>query len=163
MMPVDFESANDRQMETGRLKLRYEPIPRLDDPEYFRHFTLSRFDGQSFALLNYPDFEPWSARFDTPTDLETGYYMLATGQPPGRRQRAGKRVVPQHRAEPDDRNRSTDARQLGSGPRDRQFQLRIEIHRRPDRPGDLGAAHRGTPAISWSDWSASGRNPPIMR
>lgn len=66
-------------METGRLKLRYEPIPRLDDPEYFRHFTLSRFDGQSFALLNYPDFEPWSARFDTPTDLETGYYMLATG------------------------------------------------------------------------------------
>ena len=78
-VPVDFESANDRQMETGRLKLRYEPIPRLDDPEYFRHFTLSRFDGQSFALLNYPDFEPWSARFDTPTDLETGYYMLATG------------------------------------------------------------------------------------
>ena len=78
-VPVDFESANDRQLETGRLKLRYEPIPRLDDPEYFRHFTLSRFDGQSFALLNYPDFEPWSARFDTPTDLETGYYMLATG------------------------------------------------------------------------------------
>ena len=66
------------------------------------------------------------------------------GQPPGRRQRACKSVVPLHRAEPDDRNRSTDARQLGSGPRDRQFQLRIEIHRRPDRPGDLGAAHRGT-------------------
>ena len=129
-VPVDFESANDRQMETGRLKLRYEPIPRLDDPEYFRHFTLSRFDGQSFALLNYRDFEPWSARFDTPTDLETGYYMLATGS----RLADGSvlanvsflNIGPNRTTETDLPMRDNSE----VGPRDRQFQLRIESHRR---------------------------------
>lgn len=76
---VDFEAADDRRLETGRLKLGYAPIPRLDDPEYFRHYTLSRFDGNSFSLLNYPDFENWSKLFRTPADLEIGYYMLVTG------------------------------------------------------------------------------------
>ena len=56
-VPVDFDAAGNRELETGRLQLNYAPIPRLDDPEYFRHFSLSRFDGQSFSLLNYPDFE----------------------------------------------------------------------------------------------------------
>ena len=75
-VPVDFDAAGNRELETGRLQLNYAPIPRLDDPEYFRHFSLSRFDGQSFSLLNYPDFERWSELFRAPADLETGYYML---------------------------------------------------------------------------------------
>lgn len=79
MCPVDFDAAGNRELETGRLQLNYAPIPRLDDPEYFRHFSLSRFDGQSFSLLNYPDFERWSELFRAPADLETGYYMLVTG------------------------------------------------------------------------------------
>ena len=78
-VPVDFDAAGNRELETGRLQLNYAPIPRLDDPEYFRHFSLSRFDGQSFSLLNYPDFERWSELFRAPADLETGYYMLVTG------------------------------------------------------------------------------------
>ena len=78
-VPVDFDAAGNRELETGRLQLNYAPIPRLDDPEYFRHFSLSRFDGQSFSLLNYPDFERWSELFQAPADLETGYYMLVTG------------------------------------------------------------------------------------
>ena len=78
-VPVDFDAAGSRELETGRLQLNYAPIPRLDDPEYFRHFSLSRFDGQSFSLLNYPDFERWSELFRAPADLETGYYMLVTG------------------------------------------------------------------------------------
>lgn len=76
---VDFDAAGDRQLETGRLVMDYAPIPRLDDPEYFRHFSLSRFDGTSFSLLNYPDFGKWSALFRAPAGLETGYYMLVTG------------------------------------------------------------------------------------
>ena len=76
---VDFEAAGSRELETGRLMLDYAPIPRLDDPEYLRHFSLSRFDGRSFSLLNYPDFGKWSALFRAPADLETGYYMLVTG------------------------------------------------------------------------------------
>lgn len=78
-VPVDFEGSGNRQLETGSLELGYEPIPRLDDPEYFRHYTLSRFDGSSFTLLNYPDFEKWSRLFRDPACVQTGYYMLVTG------------------------------------------------------------------------------------
>ena len=50
---ADFDGGSNEEIRTGSLKLDYAPIQRLDDPEYFRHFTLSKFDGQSFCLLNY--------------------------------------------------------------------------------------------------------------
>lgn len=76
---VDFESGSSEQVTEGKLKLDYEPIPRLDDPSYARHFTLSRFDGEGFALQTYPDFEPWSKLFGQPASLPAGYYMLVSG------------------------------------------------------------------------------------
>lgn len=76
---VDFDGSGSRRFATGMLQLRYAPIPRLDDPEYIRHFTLSRFDGERFSLLNYPDFAKWSTLFRAPAEVETGYYMLTTG------------------------------------------------------------------------------------
>ena len=65
--------------ETGELQLDYKPIPRLDDPEYYRHYTLSVNNGTTFDLLQYPDFEPWSKIFKKPSEVECGYYMLTSG------------------------------------------------------------------------------------
>lgn len=31
-------------MSEGILKATYEPIPRLDNPKYYTHFTLSKYD-----------------------------------------------------------------------------------------------------------------------
>ena len=76
---VDFESGSSEQVAEGTLKLAYSPIPRLDDPAYARHFSLSRFDGEGFALQTYPDFEPWSNLFKDPAVLPAGYYMLVSG------------------------------------------------------------------------------------
>jgi len=76
---VDFGATGNATLETGRLKLAYDPIPRLADPEYIRHYTLSRFDGNTFSLLNYPDFGKWSRLFAAPAELECGYYQLVTG------------------------------------------------------------------------------------
>ena len=76
---VDFESGSSEQVAEGTLKLDYTPIPRLDDPAYARHFSLSRFDGEGFALQTYPDFEPWSKLFKEPAVLPAGYYMLVSG------------------------------------------------------------------------------------
>ncbi len=78
-MVADFESGQSEISSTGKLQLTYSPIPRLNDPEYYRHYSLSKFNGKTFELLNYPDFEKWSELFQTPSDLETGYYLLVTG------------------------------------------------------------------------------------
>ena len=76
---ADFDGGSNEEIRTGSLKLDYAPIQRLDDPEYFRHFTLSKFDGQSFCLLNYPDFEKWSNLFRHPSAIASGYYMMVSG------------------------------------------------------------------------------------
>lgn len=76
---VDFDGGSNEEIRTGSLKVDYAPIQRLDDPEYFRHFTLSKFDGQSFSLLNYPDFEKWSNLFRHPSAIASGYYMMVSG------------------------------------------------------------------------------------
>lgn len=76
---VDFESGSSEQVAEGTLKLAYSPIPRLDDPAYARHFSLSRFDGEGFALQTHPDFEPWSNLFKESAVLPAGYYMLVSG------------------------------------------------------------------------------------
>lgn len=76
---ADFDGGSNEEIRTGSLKVDYAPIQRLDDPEYFRHFTLSKFDGQSFSLLNYPDFEKWSKLFRHPSEIASGYYMMVSG------------------------------------------------------------------------------------
>ena len=79
IVPVDFDGSDESRFDTGKLKLEYISIPRLDDPEYYRHFTLSKFDGASFDLLDYSDASKWSELFMRPAQVEAGYYMLVSG------------------------------------------------------------------------------------
>lgn len=76
---VDFEAAEQEVSPKGRLKLRYTEIPMLDDPKYSVHFTLSKFDGDSFVLLNYGKSDTWSSLFRNPAEMDCGYYMLVSG------------------------------------------------------------------------------------
>lgn len=76
---LDFESGVSGESETGKLQLEYSPISQLNDPEYFRHFTLSKFDADKFSLLNYPDFAKWSSLFKEAFPIEKGYYMMVSG------------------------------------------------------------------------------------
>lgn len=76
---LDFESGVSGAAETGQLQLSYSAIPQLDDPEYLRHFTLSKYNGTGFTLLNYPDFAKWSALFKDASSLDEGYYMMVSG------------------------------------------------------------------------------------
>lgn len=79
-IPVDFEKpAKDARIAEGFLKATYKPIPRLDDPKYYTHFTLSKYENGSFQLLNYPDEATWSSLLKNGTSLEAGYYLLVTG------------------------------------------------------------------------------------
>lgn len=76
---VDFEKGEILTRSQGTLKLDYQPIEQLNDPEYARHFSLSRFDDNTFSLLNYPEFEKWSNLFESPSAVDTGYYMMVSG------------------------------------------------------------------------------------
>lgn len=76
---VDFDSVEQKVSPVGKLKLSYDEIPLLDDPKYYIHFTLSKWDNGTFRLLNYPDSATWKAEFRRGTELECGYYMLVSG------------------------------------------------------------------------------------
>lgn len=76
---VDFNADEQVVAPKGYLRLRYEEIPLLDDPKYQVHFTLSKFDGSTFRLLNYGSSDTWSALFKKPHEMDCGYYMLVSG------------------------------------------------------------------------------------
>ena len=84
---VNFEAVEQRNAQTGTLKLRYTPTPLLDDPKYYHHFSLSRIlDDGTTQLLNYDEGDSgleegssWSNTFQNGTTLDAGTYMLTSG------------------------------------------------------------------------------------
>ena len=76
---VDFDAQQQTVAPQGRLMLKYKEIPMLDDPKYDTHFSLSKFDGETFRLLNYGKGTTWSSNFKKPALMDCGYYMLVSG------------------------------------------------------------------------------------
>ena len=76
---VDFEAAEKTVADTGTLKIRYSPIPMLEDPHYYTHFTLSRYEDGTFVLLNYEESVTWKNTFSKGAVLPEGTYMLTSG------------------------------------------------------------------------------------
>ncbi len=69
-----------RTTPSGKLDLRFTPVGRIDDPKYYAQFSLSKIVNGRPELLGYDDFAPWSTTFAEPQKLDTGEYMLTTGQ-----------------------------------------------------------------------------------
>ena len=82
---VDFEAEQPSIAETGYLDIRYWPIASMPDPKYYTHFSIKKFDGNSFRLLAYDAQDPGIddgmtlSSFEHPTPLEAGYYILTSG------------------------------------------------------------------------------------
>ena len=76
---VDFDSERQEAAPKGRLQLRYDKLPLLDDPKYQTHFSISRFDGASFVLQEYGKSVSWATLFKNPVEMDCGYYMLVSG------------------------------------------------------------------------------------
>ena len=83
---VDFGAAEPVNHAVGYLDLRYEqPIASVADPKYYTHFSIKKFDGNSFKLLAYDAKDPGIddgltlSTFDHPTPLDEGYYILTSG------------------------------------------------------------------------------------
>lgn len=83
---VDFASVSaSTESPTGIFKASYTPIRSLDNPKYYSHFTLSKFNGGVFDLLSYDEGSAesegatWSNLLKNGTKVDAGYYMLTTG------------------------------------------------------------------------------------
>lgn len=63
----------------GRLALTYAPQPHLDNPAYYRHFTLSRLEGGRPALREYGEADTWQSPFAEGVSLDAGTYLLTSG------------------------------------------------------------------------------------
>ncbi len=78
--PTTTNSTNTSTSSTSLLTLTFTPQSHLNNPEYYTHFTLSRYqDDGSFALLNYNEGTRWSQLWKKGTETLPGYYMLTTG------------------------------------------------------------------------------------
>ena len=82
---VDFETAETNSNAVGYLDMVYQPNEATPDPKYYTHFSIKKFDGQSFQLLAYDAQDPGIddgmtlSSFEHPTPLEPGYYILTGG------------------------------------------------------------------------------------
>ena len=82
---VKFEDSEPANNAVGYLNIRYEPIASVADPKYYTHFSIKKFDGQSFRLLAYDAKDPgiddgmMLSSFEHPTPLDEGYYLLTAG------------------------------------------------------------------------------------
>lgn len=82
----DQSQATTVQPKTGTLKMTYTPTSLLKDPNYYTHFTISKFKDGCFSLLSYNEGDvdmgggtSWSTLFKNGQPLDEGYYMLVTG------------------------------------------------------------------------------------
>ncbi len=83
---VLFEESTPQIPAKGILKATYRAVPSLEDPKYYSHFTISRFDKGTFRLLSYNEGDidmgggtTWKNLLEKGTALDAGYYMMVTG------------------------------------------------------------------------------------
>ncbi len=77
---VDFDDRIAQHPVQGRLRLSYEGV-RPQDPVYYTHFTLSRYNGTAFDLLTFDESREttWRRYFKAGQMVDTGYYLLCSG------------------------------------------------------------------------------------
>ncbi|MBQ6770018.1 MAG: transglutaminase domain-containing protein [Bacteroidales bacterium] len=82
---VTFEEENATASGTGYLDIHHLPIAAVADPKYYTHFSIKKWDGNSFRLLAYDAKDPgiddgmMLSAFEKPTPLDEGFYILTAG------------------------------------------------------------------------------------
>lgn len=84
---VSFENTGHKQPQKGSLVASYNAISTNNDPQYYSHYTLAKFDNGDFNTLDFrfrggADMEvgtAWSDLLKSPLSLDEGYYMLVSG------------------------------------------------------------------------------------
>ena len=85
---VVFEAMVEKpDVEKGLLLIEYQPTTNMPDPRYYTHFTIKKFNGNTFDLLSYDDKDPGmdvgmlysQLMEDGALEMDPGYYVLISG------------------------------------------------------------------------------------
>lgn len=77
---VPFGKVSEKvQAAISRLQLAYTPHKFMPDPQYYRHFTVSKINGGMPQLMAYPEDYTWEKPFKAGVEVEKGDYMLVSG------------------------------------------------------------------------------------
>ncbi len=77
---VNFESAEQKSVPTGKLIASYTPTKSQTNPKYYYHFSISKLaDDGSLQLLNYEDGDSWESLLKNGSTLDAGSYVLISG------------------------------------------------------------------------------------
>ena len=77
---VDFVKVSDKKVPQGYLTATYSPIPYLENPQYYRHFTISDLSTGRPALLEFDeDAATYKTTLADTLTIDEGYYMLTSG------------------------------------------------------------------------------------
>lgn len=69
-----------KAVEGSKVRFLYSSDNVLNNPKYYRHFTISRIENGIPELLNYPDETNWQNDFDKGVSLLPGKYLLTSGR-----------------------------------------------------------------------------------
>ncbi len=78
---IHFTASTNENIPQGKLVATFNPVKALNNPVYYSHFTLSKFNEGEFQLLTFPE-DPasnWKNLLEQPMPLDTGYYLMVTG------------------------------------------------------------------------------------
>lgn len=78
---VDFEKELTEIVPLlGRVGAVYHPTAVVDNPKYYSHFTLSKFDNGMLRLQNYDEENTtWESLLKVGQPMPAGYYVMVTG------------------------------------------------------------------------------------
>ena len=83
---LDDKATKAEAAPEGTLLLRYAPIPTVDNPGYYKHFTISRIDDGRTRLLGFDEGEvdmgggmDFIHAFGRGVALDAGHYILTSG------------------------------------------------------------------------------------
>ena len=78
---VDFEKELTEIVPLlGRVEAVYHPTAVVDNPKYYSHFTLSKFDNGMLRLQNYDEENTtWESLLKVGQPMPAGYYVMVTG------------------------------------------------------------------------------------
>ena len=73
------DKKEDKNLPQATLGLDYTPQQYMENPNYYTHFSLCRFDNGRPMVQNYGEEDTWQTHFKDGREMQAGDYLLSSG------------------------------------------------------------------------------------